>query len=419
MPGDRRLRIGVAGLGFASALTLPEFARHPRVRITAAADLRRHALDQFASEFGGATCLSVEALFDRRDVDAVYISTPNDLHAQHALLAAEAGKHLLVEKPLAVTTTECVRLIAAARRNRVELLYGHTHAYDPAIRAAAGIVRSGELGNLTMINAWNFTDVLFRPREAWELDTRRGGGVVFIQAPHQLDIAQEIGGPLALIHARTGTWAPDRPTEGNYVAYFEYANGIPGTLVYSGYGYFDTAALHFWVSENGRRRDPATHAYSRAAYRARAAAGGDSTAREARRYGATMRTRTRSHRTWQPFFGLIIVSCERGDIRQSPEGLWVHGDSGRREVSLAGMPTGRSAMIDELCAAIAGERAAVHNGEWGCSTVKACQGILESNRTGRAVRLGGRAVNSRRRGSAMRSRSRSDLIPDVINASRD
>jgi phthalate 4,5-cis-dihydrodiol dehydrogenase len=386
MRSGGRLRIGVIGLGFASALTLPEIANHPRFRLTAATDLRPHALDRFASDYGGATFASVEELCASPTIDVVYVSTPNYLHADHAVMAAQEGKHLLVEKPLGVSVADCDRMLAAAHRNGVHLQYGHTHAYDPPIRAAATLVSSGELGRLLMLNSWNFTDILLRPRDAWELDARRGGGVVYIQAPHQVDIAREIAGPLASVRARA-EMSTERSTEGSYVAYVEFAKGNTGTLVYSGRGYFDTAELHAWVGEDGLPRHPSTHARSHVAKRDRTSTAAEAGAREARRYGATRPVARRAGRRRQPTFGISLVSCERGDIRQSPAGLWVYDAGGRREVLVKGMPSGRRAMLDELCAVITAQQSPVHDGEWGRATVEACQAILRSSRTGRAVRL--------------------------------
>src|SRR5262249_3375635 len=226
------LRLGLAGRGLASTLSLPSLARHPGVRITAAADLRPSALDRFEREFQGATFQSVEDLCRSPSVDAVYVCTPAYLHAEHAVIAATHGKHVLVEKPMALTLDECDRMIAAAEQHGVQLVYGHTHAYDPPIRALADLVHGGELGRLTMVHTWNYTDLLYRPRAEWELDTARGGGVVFIQAAHQIDVVRLIGGGLVRsVRATTGRADPERPTEGHYVAYLELEDGTPATLV--------------------------------------------------------------------------------------------------------------------------------------------------------------------------------------------
>ena len=124
--GEPVLRIGIAGLGVASLNVFPELLAHPRVKIVAGADLRKSTLDQFASQFGGETYSSVEALCASSNVDAVYVLTPNRFHAQHAILAAEHGKHVFCDKPFGLTLKEADAMIAAAARNKVRLLCGHS-----------------------------------------------------------------------------------------------------------------------------------------------------------------------------------------------------------------------------------------------------------------------------------------------------
>jgi phthalate 4,5-cis-dihydrodiol dehydrogenase len=420
------LRVGIAGLGLASTFTLPYLAQHPHVRITAAADVRESALAQFVRDYGGETFPSVEALCRSPNVDAVYVCTPNYLHAEHAVLAAEHRKHVLVEKPMALTLDECDRMIAAAERNGVHLVYGHTHAYDPPIQKLAEIVRGGELGRLTMMHAWNYTDLLYRPRAAWEMDTARGGGVVFIQAAHQIDIVRLIGGGLVRgVRAMAGAADSARPTEGHYTAYLEFDDGTPATLVYSGYGHFDSAELHYWVGERGQERDPATNAQTRAAYRARqgaaadaapptsltpppaavprataapdlvpqapGAADPDAARREAIRYGGTPGTpppqAPAPGTRHQYFFGILLVSCARGDVRQSPDGLYVYDEHGKREIALPTDVTGNWLTVDALYRAVAEDRPPLHDGRWGKATLEVALAILDSARQRREILL--------------------------------
>src|SRR5436309_875871 len=138
------LRFGIIGLGFASTYTIPALATHPRVQIVAGADPRPQARARFAREFDGDVYETADELCASPRVDAVYIATPNELHAEHVAIAAEHGKHVIVEKPMAITMDQCQAMIAAAERNGVVLMCGHTHAFDPPIRAMRALVRSGE-----------------------------------------------------------------------------------------------------------------------------------------------------------------------------------------------------------------------------------------------------------------------------------
>ena len=123
------MRVGIAGLGVAAALAMPEIQSHPHVQIVAGADPRQAARDAFAAQFGAETYASIEELCASSAVDLVYIFTPNRFHATHAVLAAEHGKQIILDKPLGISMEEADRAIAAAERNDVRLLVGHPKAW--------------------------------------------------------------------------------------------------------------------------------------------------------------------------------------------------------------------------------------------------------------------------------------------------
>lgn len=104
---ERKLRLGVAGLGRAFSVMLPTFTADPRVTLVAAADTRVDARQRFSADFSARSYASVEELCTDPDIEAIYIATPHQYHAQHAALAAQHGKHLLIEKPMALTLEAC------------------------------------------------------------------------------------------------------------------------------------------------------------------------------------------------------------------------------------------------------------------------------------------------------------------------
>ena len=259
------LRVGVVGLGVAAGLVLPEIAAHPRVRITAGADPRPAAREAFASQFQAETYTEVEAVCGSPNVDLVYIFTPNRLHSEHAVVAAEHGKQVILDKPLGLSLPEADRAIAAAQRNRVRLLVGHTQSLDAPIRAMADLVGRGELGRLLMVNTWFFSDWLYRPRSLDELQPEQGEGLVMRQGPVQVDIVRMIGGGrVRSVRASATAIDPRRPINGSYAAFAAFEDGAAATLVYSGHAYFDTAELTFGVGLQGYPVAPDAHQRSRA-----------------------------------------------------------------------------------------------------------------------------------------------------------
>ena len=110
------LRLGFAGLGEAATLVLPEIKQLPYIRVTAAADVRAPALERFESEFKGETFRTVEELCASRNVDAIYVATPHELHPEHTMLALESGKHVIVEKPMALCVADAEKMNQTAER---------------------------------------------------------------------------------------------------------------------------------------------------------------------------------------------------------------------------------------------------------------------------------------------------------------
>lgn len=381
--------MGMAGLGVASTQILPAVSKLPYIQVTAAADVRKDALEKFRREYDAEVFPSFDEMCKSPNVDFVYVATPNELHAKHVITAAEHGKHAIVEKPMAVTLEECEAMNAAAEKNRTKLLCGHTHSFDPPVRKIREIIRSGELGRLRMIHSWNYNEFMYRPRMKHELATSRG--VVLNQGPHQVDVVRLIGGGMVRsVRATTGVWDQARPHEGSYVCYLEFEDGVPATLVYSGYGFFDTAELFWWAGEGGQPRDPETNARARKKIKGITSSQEEELLKEQMRYGGR-REGEFSHE-WegerhQPFFGLALVSCDRGDIRQSPDGLLIYGEEGRREVTLPPGKRGREAEFNELYQAITENRPVFHDGRWGEATLEVCLAILESAEKKREIFL--------------------------------
>jgi phthalate 4,5-cis-dihydrodiol dehydrogenase len=384
------LNLGVIGLGRAFTLMLPTFVADPRIRMVAAHDPRADARERFAQEFGAKVYEDAEALCADPNVTAVYVASPHQFHLAHVKCAAKHGKHVLVEKPMALSVEDCRDMIAAADAANVKLLVGHSHSFDlPYLRARA-MIRSGAYGHVRMINALNFTDFLYRPRRPEELDTAQGGGVVFSQAAHQVDIVRLLAGAKAAsVHAFTGNWDAARNTEGAYSAQIRFADGSFASLSYSGYAHFDSDEFMGWRGELGQERDAET-SYGRARLNLQKAtsAADEIAMKNARAYGPSGRDAFRvtgelSHN----HFGLVVASCERADLRPLPHGVMVYGDKTRHLDEIPPPKIPRSEVVDELTAAAMSGTEPSHSGEWGLATLEICLGILESGRSGSEVVL--------------------------------
>jgi phthalate 4,5-cis-dihydrodiol dehydrogenase len=360
----------------------PTFAADPRVRLVAAADPRPEARRQFERDFSGPAHAAFDELIADPRIDAVYIATPHQLHARQACLAAGAGKHVLVEKPMALDLEECRAMIAAARERNVHLVVGHSHSFDAPIRRTRELIAGGAFGRLRMITAVNFTDFLYRPRRAEELDTAQGGGAIFNQAAHHVDIVRLLGGGLARsVRAGAGAWDPARPTEGAYSAFLTFEDGTFASMTYSGYAHFDSDEFCGWIGEGGQRKNPDSYGAARSSL-----AGDELRQKNARNYGGSRHAGPPVASLHQ-HFGVLIASCDRADLRPLPEGVMIYADREKRLEPLAAPGVPRAAVIDELHAAIVEGRPPVHGGEWGAATMEAVLAILRSAREEREIPL--------------------------------
>jgi phthalate 4,5-cis-dihydrodiol dehydrogenase len=380
----RKLRLGVAGLGRAFTVMLPTFAGDPRLALVAAADTRAEARQHFSADFSAKSYGTVEELCADPTVEAVYVATPHQYHAQHAVLAAQHGKHLLVEKPMALALDECATIIEAARKSGIHLVFGHSHSFDAPVQRLRTLIESGEFGAVRMINAINYTDYLYRPRRPEELDTAQGGGAVFNQAAHQVDIVRLIGGGrVASVRAATGAWDRSRPTEGAYAALLMFADGAFASLTYSGYGHFDSDEFQGWIGEMGQKKAP----YESGSRPRFANAQEETVFKNARNYGGAEYRPVALQASAHQHFGTLLVSCERADLRALPNGVMIYQNGAARLEVLPPPAVPRAEVIDEFYDAVVHGKAPFHDGAWAMATLEVMLAMLRSAREQRDVVL--------------------------------
>jgi phthalate 4,5-cis-dihydrodiol dehydrogenase len=381
----RRLKLGIAGLGRAFTLMLPTLANDPRLQLVGATDPQALACAQFERDFGVACDPSFEALCQNPQVEAIYIATPHALHADHVERAAAHGKHVMVEKPMALTLEDCTRMIDATTRAGVVLMVGHSHSFNAPILKTYELIQSGKFGAVRMIHALNYTDFLYRPRRPEELNTQAGGGVVFSQAAHQIDIVRLLGGGLvSTVMAHTGAWDPQRPTEGAYSALLGFSQGTFASLTYNGYGHFDSDAWMDGIGELGQPKDPSLHGAARQRLMSTHNASEEAELKAARNYGAAQWSGSKSMPSGlkHQHFGPLIVSCDRADLRPTAQGVWIDGDV---DVSFEAIPSPalpRQEVIDEFYNAIIHDRPVLHSGAWARATTSVSLAVLASSQSG-------------------------------------
>ncbi len=379
------LGLGVAGLGRAFMLTLPSILADTRFKLVAAAAPRAESRTAFEKQFGGTSHESVEALCRDPAVEAVYIATPHQMHAEHIRAAAEFGKHVLVDKPLALSMEDGAAMVAIAEEAGIHLLVGPSHSFDGPVAQALALVREGRLGQVRMIQAFNYTDFLYRPRRPEELLTSEGGGVIFSQAVHQIDIVRLIaGGRARSVAAACGRWDPKRPTEGAYAALVNFENGAFASMLYSGYAHFDSDEWMEWVGELGMPKDPSAYGKARRMLADVASPDEEAALKQTRTFGAG---EPPSLAPENEHFGPIVVSMDRADLRLTPRGVWIYADNERVFSPTPKALSPRSGVLDALWTAVREHTPPTQTGAWGLANLEVCHAILESADTGQTVSL--------------------------------
>ena len=383
------IRLGVLGLGRAFTLMLPTFLGDQRVKLVAAFDPHAQARAAFERTFQGAAAADEEAVCADPGVEWIYVATPHQLHARHVQLAARHGKHVLVEKPLALNMEDADAMVDACARAGTRLIVGHSHSFNAPVLLARQLIASGRYGAVRMVHALQYTDFLYRPRRPEELDTERGGGVVFSQAAHQVDIVRLLaGGETTSVRALMGRWDASRPTEGAYSTLLQFAGGAFASISYNGYGFYDSDRQMDGVGEMGTPKSPDAHRATRARLAAATSEAAEVDLKAARNFGGSAFTMpTPSAPAAAQHFGPLIVSCDHADLRLTPTGVEVTSPTGIEFVPVALPHVPRAEVIDELWGVAREGKIPLHGGEWSRATLEVCLAMLRSEAAGTDVRL--------------------------------
>lgn len=220
--------VAILGLGRIGPSHARVVAQTPGAELKALAEANEERLGQVVAQLPGVEGYGdYRQVLERDDVQAVVICLPHWLHEEAAVEAAEAGKHILIEKPLANTVAECDHIIEAARRNGVTVMPAHTQRYYPEVRKAKEVLDSGELGELIMA-----VDMWYKPlnpeaRPAWMLDRKTGGGMALMDGVHLIDRLLWLFGPqVRSVSAMVGNPVyPEIPADDTSLSFLRWADG--------------------------------------------------------------------------------------------------------------------------------------------------------------------------------------------------
>lgn len=230
-----KIGFGIVGCGNISGTHRKAIEAVEMAELVACCDVVEEKARAWAEEagLGSNYYRNLEDMLARDDIQAVCICTPSGLHAEHAIMAAEAGKHILCEKPLDVTLRKIDDMIAAAERNNVKLAGVFQRRTYESTRKVREAVRTGKLGKLVLGDCYQ---KYFRSHEyyasgdwraTWELD---GGGALMNQGVHGIDLIMYLMGPVKRVSAYCRRLVRNIAVEDTAVAIVEYENGAIGVL---------------------------------------------------------------------------------------------------------------------------------------------------------------------------------------------
>ena len=225
------IHVGLIGCGRVAPRHAQSFAELADARLVAVADVIESRAQRFAKEHRAEAYADYRRLLERRDINAVSICTPSGMHAAMAIEAMQAGKHVIVEKPMAMNLRDADRMIATAEAMGLQLCVILQNRYNPPMQDLRRVVDEGKLGRLLLGNA---TVRWYRPQEyyedGWHGTWAMDGGALMNQSIHHIDALQWLMGDVESVFAYTATLAHKMEAEDVGVVALRFKSGALGTI---------------------------------------------------------------------------------------------------------------------------------------------------------------------------------------------
>lgn len=263
-----KVRWGLIGCGDISRRRVAPALRDSALcELVAVSRAKTELAESFAKEFGARRWVSDwhDLLMDY-EIDAIYIATPVHLHAEQVIAAAERGKHVLCEKPMALNVAECDRMIDACRENDVKLGVAYYRHFYPVVRRVKELIDSGDLGVpvVVQMNAFEWFDPDPSAARSWLLKKDlSGGGPMFDFGCHRIEVLLDLLGDISNIKSTLANTFFNREVEDTATAMFQFERGTCGTLTVTHAArepqdtldlFFTNGSIHIHVLNEGTMR---------------------------------------------------------------------------------------------------------------------------------------------------------------------
>jgi phthalate 4,5-cis-dihydrodiol dehydrogenase len=228
--------IGIIGAGRICGAHATSTLAVPETRLVGIADVEAERVAAACEKWGGDAYSDYHELLANAEVDAVVIGLPHFLHRDVTIAALEAGKHVLLEKPMAMTVAECDAMIAAEEASGKTLMIAHSQHYFPVNLVVREILKQGGIGNIVLA-----TDTWYKPfhegvRPAWFMEADKGGGMWPMNGSHMIDrLLMFLQSPVTAVKAKVGNPVYGYSATDTGIAFLEFASGAAATIMHCGY----------------------------------------------------------------------------------------------------------------------------------------------------------------------------------------
>ena len=244
--------IGVIGLGSVSGRHLDAVEHVATARLVAVADIKGDVLDRVQNRYGCKAYSNYSELLQDEEVDLVIVCLPHFLHMEASVASLEAGKHVFVEKPMAINVEQCDRMLEAADKSKKLLSVGHMHHFFPKNAEVKRMLDDKEVGELVIVRDEGYRPFHMEGRPKWYLDKATQGGLWYQNGIHLIDrCCWWVDSKVVAVKATIGSRFYDFSAADVAMAMLHFENGVHATLIHVWWKYGATFSNTDFVCTEG------------------------------------------------------------------------------------------------------------------------------------------------------------------------
>ena len=231
-----KINFAIVGCGRIAQRHAEHIHKTESCKLIACCDIVAEKADQLGEKYKANPFYQIEELLKLKDIDIISVCSPNGLHAEHSILGLEAGKHVLCEKPMAINSFDCGKMIHAAEKANKRLFIIKQNRYNPPVKAVKELIDDGKLGRLFNIQLscfWNRNENYYE--NSWKGTKELDGGTLFTQFSHFIDLLYYLNGDIEKVNGFCNNYMHDGiiEFEDTGVIALKFHNGAIGTINYT------------------------------------------------------------------------------------------------------------------------------------------------------------------------------------------